>query len=58
VIALIYEHDCPKDTGDGGCPVNGQMERVRPETHGSYYEHVSPRCLYTTAELKLVQVIR
>lgn len=58
MIEYVYEHDCPKDTGIDGCPVNGEQIIQRPTIMGSYYLMFTPRCAYTHAELRLVEVRR
>lgn len=50
----VYEHDCPKDSGTDGCPVNGEQIQVRPTTNGNTYTVVPPKCLFTHVDLRFV----
>lgn len=55
ITGFLYEHDCPDD-----CPLNGETGRVTvfPTIMGGYYLHPDPRCVYTSAPLKLAEVKR
>lgn len=58
MITLTYVHDCPKDADLYLCPFEGEEVVVRPTVEDTAYFPVTPRCVQTTAELKLVNVQR
>lgn len=53
MITYVYVHDCPDE-----CRFQGEEVEQRPTLMGSYYLMVPIRCVDTTAELKLVKVVR